>query len=199
MRIAFTGSHGTGKSSVARRLIDYPKLFHYKLVDGASRSCKDSGYTINQDADRLSQLMILIRQIDLEKNAHRNYISARSSLDPLAYAEELTKRKGWDDFYIEQYRMLAYSHFYTTYDALFYFPITFKLEYDGVRPMDEEYQYKIDYTIQRGLDKIGHFVVPAGSVDERAEYIKNVIARLERRASMVTVPGWTPPVQKGTE
>lgn len=195
MRVAFTGSHSTGKTTVSRELVKKPKFAHYNLVDGASRSVKAAGYKINREADQLSQLLILNQQIALERMAGANFVSARASLDPLAYTQDLCEQNGWDDFYYDVVARTALLNL-LTYDVIFYFPITFKIKHDGIRPVGEEYRKRVDSIIESHLSSHTYYAVPAGRPEERADYVARVLRYIDRGASTVLMPGYHAPEKR---
>lgn len=65
-------------------------------------------------------------------------------------------------------------------NPLFYFPITFPLQADGVRP-DEMMQREVDSTMQYHIKRTGvHCIfIPEGSPEERADFILKELSSAE--------------------
>lgn len=59
---------------------------------------------------------------------------------------------------------------------LVYLPITFRLQGDGARSEDEEYQKEIDRKIKQIVDNYGiPYISVSGSTEERVQQIKDAV------------------------
>jgi nicotinamide riboside kinase len=117
------------------------------------------------------QQVLLARQIRAELSMGNDFISDRSVYDILAYSLDC---KNTDD--IE-----SQAKFYVAnnpYDLIFYFPIEFEMEKDGVRPEDEKYRELIDLRI-RTFAK--NYITITGTIDERLEKIRAEIRKYESK------------------
>lgn len=186
MKIAFIGSNGTGKTSVAQEFSR--RRPEFKVVGSAAREASLAGYEINKDATPLSQLLTTVARVNLEIAAGSNYITERSSLDHLAYTlwhlkndnlwcGDLARR----EYYILQSMWFARNHA-RNYDHVFYFPVFWKPKGDKFRSNDEIYQKEIDLIIRELLDRfsIEYAIMENESVFRRTDFIETVIKNAEK-------------------
>ena len=98
MKIAFSGSHGTGKTFSA-----YNKVVELKLQNKNKNICilnelaRESPFPINRETTENSQLWIFLNQISEELEMDTKYdiiVCDRTVVDVLAYSEY----KGFDRF-----------------------------------------------------------------------------------------------------
>lgn len=154
--IAFSGTHGTGKSSVAYNLASQLKFAGNGVVvcDELARECP---LPINQEAGELTQYWIISSQMRREIKLMNRYdvvVSDRSVFDALAYGTVLKVMSdswGW-----------VLSHYINTYYKGLYLLDLDGFDYhvsDGVRDMDVSFrtavhnqlvtlydQFKVNYT-----------------------------------------------------
>ncbi len=177
MRIALSSTHGCGKTSILNKLKEAYPSFHY--VTEVARDCK---YPLNEKTSYSTQDFILREQIrrELEKPINEIIISDRSTYDNLAYA--------WyarDEGNISEEKFDELKRYATTwgmlYDHIFYIPIEFEMEKDGVRSENEDYRKNIDERVKELLwyykDEDNRTTLH-GTVEERLETVKNVIFRM---------------------
>lgn len=149
MKIGIMGTHGTGKTTLAKQLEEiYLKLDGpVALVTGVARSCP---WPINQGASEEAQRWIFHRQMlsELEAMAAaENVICDRTSLDSLAYAYV-----GGMDQVVEDYLGAALD-WLATYDQLFWLrPAPGRLVEDGQRDCDPAFQAAVDRTFKLWID-----------------------------------------------
>ena len=139
MKIAFIGTHGVGKTTLAYELCNELKKqdLDVGFIDEIARRCP---FPINESTNLEAQTWILATSIarELELNKiYPNIICDRSVLDNYVY---LYHRFGHIP---ELYALTRY--WIRTYDLLFKVPLTRKyLRADGVRSTDLEFQEAID-------------------------------------------------------
>lgn len=165
MRIAFAGSHGTGKTTVLKELQkSFPKdnfIFEVARSEMTEKSSKDMTEKERSDF----QLIIVKKQIELE-NSYSRFMSERSLYDFLAYS------KGLENY--NQIEKMIHKHLEKKpYDIVFYFPIEFELEKDGVRFESLEFQEKIDDLILATIPR--NYVEIRGTLKERLHTILHTI------------------------
>jgi len=135
-RIAICGSHGTGKTTLAKEL---SKRLGLPMIEEVARTViKSAGYQSTREyieqADKSEKERIQMDIFELQRKretdfAERGFVSDRSVFDAVAYA--------WE-YEIDMrvvYNMLgrAISHALNEYDLLVYVPIMFGVEDDGFR------------------------------------------------------------------
>ncbi len=148
MKIAFIGTHGVGKTTLAYELCNELKKqsLDVGFIDEIARRCP---FPINEATSLEAQTWILAttiaRELELSK-IYPNIICDRSVLDNYVY---LQHKFG----HIPELHRLA-SYWVRTYDLLFKVPFTRKyLNPDGVRSTDLEFQEAIEKELLRLLDK----------------------------------------------
>lgn len=181
MRIAFTGTHCTGKTTL---LNDIEKVFAGKLeihsVTEVARKIIEKGYPLNMDATTDSYIHYINDQLNAEKLSMQEcdvFISDRTLLDPVAYAMVNSKlpRPYISEYFIEMMKNVWLLE-KEKYDLYVYFPIEFKLEYDNVRPIDEKYRKDIDSVIVGLLEQYKiNYIRISGDRDERINVLSKVI------------------------
>ncbi len=139
MKIAFIGSHGVGKTTLAYELCNELKKqsLDVGFIDEIARRCP---FPINEATSLEAQTWILsttiARELELN-NIYASIICDRSVVDNYVY---LYHKFG----HIPELHGLS-SYWVRTYDLLFKVPLTRKyLRPDGVRSTDLEFQAAID-------------------------------------------------------
>lgn len=179
MKIAFTGSHGTGKTTLLNdaKPILAPRGMSY--VTEVARRIIQRGYPLNMDANVDSYTHYINDQLNAEKvmSISSIFISDRTLLDPLAYAlvnRELP-RPYIPDYFIEMMEnvwLLEKERF----DIYVYFPIEFPMQIDNIRPEDEDYRRAVGEKMLELLMKhnVPHITV-SGTPQQRLERLLELI------------------------
>jgi nicotinamide riboside kinase len=151
-KIAFIGTHGTGKTTSAYRLAGDLKRqgVNAEILYEVARKCP---LPINEartpSAQRWIVLAQIIAELEFEKSAPEILVCDRSVLDNYAY---FVSAFGHD----EALDAIVKSHI-KTYDLLFRTkPLPGKIEADSVRSTDKEFQELVDKTVD---DLLGFFGV----------------------------------------
>ena len=139
MKIAISGSHGSGKSFTMYELAHKYKLkYPNHEITVVTETARKSPFPINEVATIESQIWMIVTQIQKEMEAEKNndiIITDRCLADYMAY----TKIQ-YPDLYI---RFLPYLKYHiTSYDTI-YFKDIYKNNYlvdDGVRSMNKEFR-----------------------------------------------------------
>jgi thymidylate kinase len=174
MRVAITGAHGVGKTTVLDILQE--KLPSYVVQESATRlavSTKQANFGTTSQ----SQQAIINLELGLFLNAPKNYFAPRHMLDRLAYSEYFMETNNIGPDALERAKeCLKIVLDRKIFDLVFYIPIEFKLQAEGVQyregQQDLTYQYKIDEYIKKYLFayKIP-FTTITGTPEERAKKI----------------------------
>lgn len=169
---AITGAHGTGKSTLLNALRNIPG---YEFSVSVTRS---SGATLNQEGDDDGQIKILNSIIEYELNNHvykKDYILDRSFIDFYAYTIYLRRNLRVSDETLKRVEE-EFDKRKTNYTMVFYLPIEFDIEQDGVRSNDIDFQKEIDEIIKYILlEKEINFIPIIGDVQQRVDEIKTYI------------------------
>lgn len=145
-------------------------------------------YPLNEKATFQTQNYIMHKQIEMELDISSPTIRCicdRSTLDQIAYIRQAFERGGMTaeqaEYLIRHCRAWA-----GTYDFIFYIPIEFAMEKDGVRSEDLEYQRQIDKDVRHEFVKFNDDervsvcnLTLRGTVDERLAQMERVIIHRE--------------------
>jgi nicotinamide riboside kinase len=150
MKVSITGSHSTGKTTLARAFAKTLSESNEKsvgFINEIARKVIEMGFPLNQDATIHSYLNYIWLQLKEEHESNETYvISDRSLVDLLGYIRTN------NDPQIPQYFVSMLEELLWLESAFFdlycYLPIEFPLELDNVRPADVKYQQAVDTSIQ---------------------------------------------------
>lgn len=144
MKIAFIGTHGTGKTTLAHEtvMILKKKGIDAGMVTEVARQCP---FPIGEEATKKSQIWIILSQILRELESEEKYdlvVSDRSVLDGYSY---LVRKFGRNQM-IED---LVKAHL-KTYDLLIRVPVKEGfLKEDKARSANKEFQTEVDLQLSK--------------------------------------------------
>lgn len=176
-RIAITGTHGVGKTSLAKTLVKKFTQVDLKTIlnSQVARTLIKSGYPLGKEATSESYIQYIISQLYAERCAKECdiFISDRTLLDPLAYA--IVNREYVCSVVPDNIIKLLDSVWQlelSQYDLYVLVPIEFEMLKDNVRPVDEKYRERIESQIEFLLNKylVNHIIV-SGTIEERASQV----------------------------
>ena len=191
-KIAITGTHGTGKSTLTAALAD-----HYRARGLAVEVKREFGrryvdYT--GDAKRLQpgasnparQIISLFHDVQEEYRAMAAgpdiVICDRGVVDSLTYS--LAVGETYDPLDMAFTRALIADHV-KTYDAVIRLPVAFPMPYDGVRPEDVAFQSFIDGALRKEWRDAGAKPrTVQGTVEERVARAAAIIDPLLPQAAV---------------
>lgn len=178
MKLIFTGTQGTGKSTILRKT-----PIENKITE-VVRNLSHEGIKINRDGDAEGQQIIFAVYYPL-LSQDGDWISDRGLTDVLAYTiylqsheKDNEKRRKLTSVMMNQLKdLIKYNKEHQ--DVIYvYFPIEFPVVGDGVRDIDETYRADIDKLIVRLLDISGaHYITITGTVEERTKVIYNLLGK----------------------
>ena len=178
MRFALTGSHGVGKTTLLQGLQDYLEYKDIKCLFNVSsaRKIKKTGMPINEEGDNFDIVQMIVESSHVAVFCEDNWFADRSVIDGYAYTEHLYNQNKVSHQVFDAI-LTQVNTFLPLYQEVFYIPIEFDIENDGVRQTDKDFQTAIDKII---LDKIkeirgDNYVTVTGSVEERTKKIKNLL------------------------
>ncbi|MBK6566185.1 MAG: ATP-binding protein [Saprospiraceae bacterium] len=145
MKIALSGAHGTGKSTLANFLRDeMVKMNKVAMVTPEiprmiCETVNDKEYFRRGKNSLLKQLLILIGQLVFEEQYRSNIeiqICDRTLIDHWAYTLSIFGSEIKEGNFTEIYEEFISQHC-KSYDKIFYIPIEFNPVDDGLREQDE--------------------------------------------------------------
>lgn len=198
MKIVILGSHGTGKTTLAKRLLGYlrdnyefkiekishvkdnqvillEKTFgrlHWVYLPETPFEATQHGFSMNKETSLESEFWMIAKQIELEMRS-APWVADKCLIDMLAYARY---------FFADQPHFLKIIEDIClrniNYDLVFYLPSNeFPIEDDGLRLTDRDFQLSIDNIIKQIFAdlSIPYQQLPEGR-DLRFEKAKAIIA-----------------------
>lgn len=170
------GAQGTGKTTLLHALRSEKVFKDYKICDESTRWVKNLGFEINQGASDNTQILIAMKHI-YNMFMYENQITDRTIIDCYVYTTyQFSNAKLTDKTYYEIEKIT--KKLLPLYDKIFYLEPEFKIEDDGVRSIDKQYQQNI---VDGFNDAIYRFKVPfvklTGSVRERVEQVLGEIKK----------------------
>ncbi len=173
MKIAITGTHSSGKTTLARSAsellgLQFMRGDTIKQIMEATFPNKSLDDLTKEENWKLESLGLDSR-IDAEKE-HESFISDGCTLNSIAY---LTVKLGVDIKKIKDFNIFCDKAKKNAekYDYIIYLPPEIPLENDGFRPMSEKFRIEIDKMLCEILKDYKFYVVK-GSLEERLEQIK---------------------------
>jgi nicotinamide riboside kinase len=177
MKIALSGAHGTGKTTLARALASE---FDLKELPTPGRLMAAQGLPVNQDATVTSQCLAWLMQLSLESEFD-DWISMRSLVDVWAYTALAYGRASparLDTALFNEVTKATRLLLGGRYDVLFFLPPRIPLVADDVRSDDEAFQAAVDEKIREGLETWGVERIVLDVTDEDA--IPAAVERVRR-------------------
>lgn len=177
MRIALTGAHGVGKSTLADELA---VLLEVHILPTPGRTLAGRGLPVNEKATVTSQTLAWLLQYRFERE-QPDWIAPRSLIDVWAYTAQAVVRHEpttLESALLEELERATPIAVAERYDELIYIPPRIALQADGVRPTDAGFQRSTDEAISAALAewRVPHTVLDV--TNRRA-----VEAELERLAA----------------
>jgi len=180
MRVAVTGSHGVGKTTVLTKLQE--KLPDYTIqIESITRSAVDDSSKVNFGTVDETEVRITDAYRAAFYNAPEKYVVPRHMIDVMAYSIYLNKKNNnispatFD--YIEENIMELKSN--GLFDLVLYIPIEFELIEGGDFRQGQEdlsYQRDVDIIIKYLLWKYEiPYTTISGTADERVDKMFSLI------------------------
>lgn len=175
MRIAITGSHSCGKTTLAKLLskeTGLPFMRGDKMKDLMEEMFHGKSFDdLTEDENWQIETVGLDKRIEAE-NREDSFISDGCSLNSIAYIKAKIKdAESRPDF--KKVRELAKVNA-EKYNFIFYLPPEIPLEDDGFRPLSSEFRLKIDGLLRKILKDYKFYTI-RGTLEERCNQIKEII------------------------
>lgn len=178
MRIAITGTQGTGKTTLLKELQKIePYKSQYTFVTELTRKLHEKGYPINEQGT--DEVQRILAEQCVEASLIPNSIADRCVLDNIVFTtflfnEGKVNQETMDDA-IEKFEANI-----SNFDIIFYVRPEFDLVDDGVRTTSTETRDKIYALFEHYIDKYQiPVVLLSGSIEERLRTILKTISKKE--------------------
>jgi adenylate kinase family enzyme len=160
MKIAIAGSHGVGKTTLAKTLAE--KLGFAYIPDIVRQEAVKKGFVINENTPPEVHFWLTCWQWELEQTTAEDWIADKSLFDYLVYGEIVLKEGVFKRAIGEIVKRNV------EYDLGFYLPIEFPMQLDGMRSKDLNFQKLVDCRYKRRLAEFKvKYIVLSGLVEKR--------------------------------
>jgi nicotinamide riboside kinase len=168
MRIAFTGAHSTGKTTLLRTLQEREILGpEYVFVDEITRKLHQQGLPINTAGNNTTQILIMSEHI--KNTLYTDCVLDRSVLDGYIYTKYLHNHLQVDSWVLS-FAETVYKSYNKMYDLVFYIQPEFPLVTDGVRDQSLEFQKDIAQLFETYIGTMKSPVITlTGTVEQRIQ------------------------------
>ena len=178
MKLAFSGSHSTGKSTLLREIETIHGAKHIVTIKDIARGVIKRGFPLEKNSTVDSFVNYIKDQLRAEREIERVdfdlLISDRTVIDAYGYAtvNRDLPRPHIPDYFIDMLREVAIREA-SFYDLFVYFPVEFPMVEDPVRPVDPTYREAVGFAIKDALESFGisHLVV-TGDTAHRLESLR---------------------------
>lgn len=179
MKVSITGSHSTGKTTLARavaKILRKRGASSVGLINEVARRVIALGFPLNQDATIHSYLNYIWFQLKEERERVEKYvISDRSLVDLLGYIRT-NNDTSIPKYFVSMLEELLWRES-AYFDLYCYLPIEFPVQIDHVRPSDVEYHKAVDTSI---LQILQDYRLPyehiTGSMEDRCKQVLGLLA-----------------------
>jgi nicotinamide riboside kinase len=197
MKIVILGSHGTGKTTLTKRLHGYLQNNYELRIESVKAVTENNefklrkpvgelrwtylpeapfeatqrGFTMNQDTSLESEIWIIAKQLELERISPP-WIADKCLIDILAYARYLFRQEV--ELLNLAERVVKRN---VDYDLVLYLPAgEFPIEDDGLRCTDVDFQKNIDQEIVRLMEELQvEYRILRGGKEERFNKAKRLV------------------------
>lgn len=182
MRIAFAGSHSTGKTTlisfIESRVSEVKPDLDIRKITNIPRQVIARGFPMEKNSTVDAYSNYILDQFREERLAMEQgcdfLMSDRTVLDAAGYAlanRDLPRPfvpQYFIDMLIEVWLREALF-----YDRYVFLPVEFEMVADGVRPVDEEYRRSVSRQILSLLERHlqGRFLIASGSLEQRFKLV----------------------------
>lgn len=193
MRIYITGAQGTGKTTLMNAIKEkFPNL---EICRSVARELVETGQIPQEQTSQgaTPKIQYKIFNTSLKKfKENDNFISDRFLTDILAYTRFMYHHEDTQESLEELHRektdsdILIYDQSLKDYDdpkdnIIFFLPVEFELENDGLRDTNPEYQKEISNNIKYFLKNLDvRYVELKGTVGERLSKAIKIIQELKK-------------------
>ena len=178
LRIAIIGSHGTGKTTLAKALVEKLKFNKIPDVVRMPGGAFDKGFQIDKNTLPESQFWILLKQLEFERNIPPPWISDKSLYDNIVYGQQTFKNK---DF-LKLIKEIVFRN--AQYDLIVYLVPSFPYMHENKRSTDPEFHKIIHRKYQEFLkeNNIKHTIIKEGDFEKRLNIALEIIKNAEKKS-----------------
>jgi nicotinamide riboside kinase len=132
MKIAVSGAHAQGKSTLCADLMQLPEFKNFKLLGNITRDLKSKGIEINEKGSDWTQTLVIAKHIE-HALTPGNVLLDRCILDGCVYTRVLYQNSINVSSMLLDFAHYVFNKLISLYDVIFYIEPTLPLKEDGVR------------------------------------------------------------------
>lgn len=171
MRIAISGCSSQGKTTLMNALFEVDEFKHFKKVSSPTRILQQEGFSINEEGNEKTQLLIMMQHFKNVLQYQENSFFDRCALDGLAYSMffyDKIKISGFEKLLIN-----LFEHTIKQYSIIFYIVPELPIIDDNTRSLNMHF---FNSTKDYFNTIISRYNIPViylqGTVKERVEIVK---------------------------
>lgn len=177
-RLAFSGVHGTGKSTLLKRVEEEIKE-EVQRIDGLTRIIIQLDYNINDGGDDITQAIVLTDHLRRAEMRGNILLYDRCILDGWAYTKYLYN-KNKVSMKTMNYADYVMKNTINIYNKIFFIEPEFETPYDGIRSTDKIFVQELNECFKEAIDKYSIKTTSLkGSVEERLSQVIQAIKELK--------------------
>lgn len=174
MKIALSGLHSQGKTTLLNELVKLDKFKYFTKVSSPTRLLQKEGFTINEHGDEVTQTCIMMQHLKNVLQYNKNAIFDRCALDGYAYGLVFRKK-----LINERLFHVFNELFYTTmkhYDFIFYIEPELEVVNDSTRSLDINFFNTVKSNFEDVILKHNINVKRVkGTIQERVDFITRTL------------------------
>lgn len=179
MKVAISGTHSTGKSTLLEHLQNISQLQEFIFVEGVTRQAAKQGLPINELGSDLTQLYCIGKDLEnLLRYQSQSFISDRCVWDTKVYTDYLYLHRQIS-VQTKEYIDILFRQMIGNFDMIFLLKPEFGLVDDGVRSRDIKFQSDINdlFIETASLVGIGKICEISGTVQQKSNQIIETICQ----------------------
>lgn len=173
MKLTFTGTHSTGKTTLLNELKTMEKFNDFVFEEEITRKLQRQGFDINEAGGDETQQRIMDAHLDNTK--HEKCVLDRCSLDGIVYTHYLYMK---NQISVDVFKTAfdIFLNTYKLYDYMFYLKPEFEIVDDNVRSTNKDFQKDIEKLFDSYIENFNikvHYIT--GSVEDRIKQIREIV------------------------
>ena len=178
MKIALSGAHSVGKSTLVNELCKHFPFSKLEHLPEITRTLHEKGFSINEAGTDITQHFIMSTHMD-NLFYKQDFIVDRCLLDGYVYTKVLGNRIRVSRSVVD-YAAYLYREYIINYDYIFYIPADIPVEDDGVRSTDKLFRDQVihEFEVEKNrllVEKRANIFTLTGSVEERVDLALKIL------------------------